>query len=203
MVAVTAGELSPIVAGIVYCNTIAFCRDAYELRRAREWTEALTRWCEQQPDMVAHKGTLPRASGRDHDARRRVAGGARRSASRRDAVRAGSAERACARPRRVPAGGGPSPAGAVRRSRGCVPRGKPLRPRAAARSGADEARPGQGRRGGRVDSASRERDGTCRSGGWRSFRRTSRSLSRSARSPRRARHATSSRRSLARRGVRR
>ena len=56
MVAVTAGELSPIVAGIVYCNTIAFCRDTYELRRAREWTEALTRWCEEQPDMVAHKG---------------------------------------------------------------------------------------------------------------------------------------------------
>jgi DNA-binding CsgD family transcriptional regulator len=28
----------------------------YELRRAREWTEALTRWCEQQPDMVAHTG---------------------------------------------------------------------------------------------------------------------------------------------------
>ena len=56
MVAVTAGELSPVVAGIVYCNTIAFCRDVYELRRAREWTEALTRWCLQQPEMVAHKG---------------------------------------------------------------------------------------------------------------------------------------------------
>jgi DNA-binding CsgD family transcriptional regulator/tetratricopeptide (TPR) repeat protein len=56
MVAVTAGELSPIVAGIVNCNTIAFCRDVYELRRAREWTAALTRWCEQQPDMVAHQG---------------------------------------------------------------------------------------------------------------------------------------------------
>ncbi len=56
MVAVTAGELSPVVAGIVYCNTIAFCRDVYELRRAREWTDALTRWCEQQPDMVAHQG---------------------------------------------------------------------------------------------------------------------------------------------------
>jgi DNA-binding CsgD family transcriptional regulator/tetratricopeptide (TPR) repeat protein len=56
MVAVTSGELSPVVAGIVYCNTIAFCRDVYEVRRAREWTEALTRWCEQQPDMVAHKG---------------------------------------------------------------------------------------------------------------------------------------------------
>ena len=56
MVGVTAGELSPIVAGIVYCNTIAFCRDVYEVRRAREWTDALTRWCEQQPEMVTHQG---------------------------------------------------------------------------------------------------------------------------------------------------
>jgi DNA-binding CsgD family transcriptional regulator len=56
MVSVTAGELSPVVAGIVYCNTIAFCRDVYELRRAREWTQALTRWCDQQPEMVAHQG---------------------------------------------------------------------------------------------------------------------------------------------------
>jgi DNA-binding NarL/FixJ family response regulator len=51
-----ADELSPIVTGIVYCNTIAFCRDVYELRHAREWTEALTRWCERQPEMVAHNG---------------------------------------------------------------------------------------------------------------------------------------------------
>jgi DNA-binding CsgD family transcriptional regulator/tetratricopeptide (TPR) repeat protein len=56
MVAVTTGELSPIVAGIVYCNTIAFCQGVYELGRAREWTAALTRWCDQQPDMVAHNG---------------------------------------------------------------------------------------------------------------------------------------------------
>jgi DNA-binding NarL/FixJ family response regulator len=56
LVAATAGELSPIVTGIVYCNTIAFCRDAYELRYAREWTEALSRWCERQPQMVAHNG---------------------------------------------------------------------------------------------------------------------------------------------------
>jgi DNA-binding CsgD family transcriptional regulator len=56
MVAVTSGELSPIIAGIVYCNTIAFCRGVYELRRVREWTVALTRWCAQQREMVAHKG---------------------------------------------------------------------------------------------------------------------------------------------------
>jgi DNA-binding CsgD family transcriptional regulator len=56
LVAATAGELSPIVTGIVYCNTIAFCRDAYELRHAREWTEALSRWCDRQPEMVAHNG---------------------------------------------------------------------------------------------------------------------------------------------------
>ena len=56
MVAVTAGELSPMVTGLVYCNTIGFWQSVYELRRAREWTDALTRWCEQQPGMVAHTG---------------------------------------------------------------------------------------------------------------------------------------------------
>jgi DNA-binding NarL/FixJ family response regulator len=49
-------ELSPFITGIIYCNTIAFCRDCYELRHVREWTEALTGWCERQPEMVAHNG---------------------------------------------------------------------------------------------------------------------------------------------------
>ncbi|ONI90027.1 helix-turn-helix transcriptional regulator [Saccharothrix sp. ALI-22-I] len=56
MVAVTSGELSPIVTGIVYCNTISFCRGVYQLRRVREWTAALTRWCARQPQMVTHNG---------------------------------------------------------------------------------------------------------------------------------------------------
>ncbi len=56
MVAATTGELSPIVAGIVYCNTIKFCQDVHDVRRAREWTDALTAWCDRQPDMVAHTG---------------------------------------------------------------------------------------------------------------------------------------------------
>ena len=57
MVAVTEGELSPIVSGLVYCGVITGCQDAYELRRAQEWTTALTRWCKEQPDMVAFTGT--------------------------------------------------------------------------------------------------------------------------------------------------
>ena len=56
LVVASTGDLSPIVTGIVYCNTIAFCRDAYEVRHAREWTDALAGWCERQPGMVAHNG---------------------------------------------------------------------------------------------------------------------------------------------------
>jgi DNA-binding CsgD family transcriptional regulator/tetratricopeptide (TPR) repeat protein len=56
MLGVVAGELSPIVTGLVYCSVIAGCQELFELRRAREWTVALTRWCTEQPDMVAHTG---------------------------------------------------------------------------------------------------------------------------------------------------
>lgn len=56
MVAITTRQVSPIVAGLVYCGVIAGCQQVYELRRAREWTEALTEWCAQQPEMRAFTG---------------------------------------------------------------------------------------------------------------------------------------------------
>ena len=56
MVAVTTGELSPIVTGLVYCSVIDGCHEASELRRAQEWTAALTRWCAEQPEMVSFTG---------------------------------------------------------------------------------------------------------------------------------------------------
>ena len=56
MVGAARGELSPIVTGLVYCNVIDGCQSVYELRRAQEWTAALTQWCEEQRDMVAFTG---------------------------------------------------------------------------------------------------------------------------------------------------
>jgi len=56
MLAAIGDELSPIVAGVVYCGAIAGCEEAFDLRRAREWTGALSRWWEAQPDMVAFTG---------------------------------------------------------------------------------------------------------------------------------------------------
>lgn len=57
MLAVVAGELSPIITGLVYCSVIEVCQQVYSLSRAQEWTSALARWCDRQPEMIAFSGT--------------------------------------------------------------------------------------------------------------------------------------------------
>ena len=56
MVTVRTAELSPFVVGIVYCGVILACQAGFEVGRAREWTLELTRWVEEQRDLVAFRG---------------------------------------------------------------------------------------------------------------------------------------------------
>jgi len=53
MITVETEEVFPVIKGIVYCAVIETCRKVWDLRRAQEWTSALTRWC---ADMVPFRG---------------------------------------------------------------------------------------------------------------------------------------------------
>lgn len=57
MVAVVAGEVSPLMTGLIYCSVIMACREVHALDRAREWTSRLGRWCDDQPQVVAFTGS--------------------------------------------------------------------------------------------------------------------------------------------------
>jgi hypothetical protein len=56
MVAAASGELNPIATGIAYCAAILECMGLFDLRRAAEWTDALSGWCDAQPGLVPFRG---------------------------------------------------------------------------------------------------------------------------------------------------
>lgn len=56
MLAVTSGEVDPMSVGRLYCVTIDACHEVFDLRRAQEWTDALGRWYDEQPDLASFRG---------------------------------------------------------------------------------------------------------------------------------------------------
>lgn len=55
MVSVTSGEISQVMVGDLYCSLIEGCHELYDMRRAQQWTDALSRWCESQPEITGFR----------------------------------------------------------------------------------------------------------------------------------------------------
>lgn len=56
MVGLESGKVSPVLTGVIYCGMIAACQRIHAVARAREWTRALTTWCDRQEGLVAFAG---------------------------------------------------------------------------------------------------------------------------------------------------
>lgn len=56
MATIEVGELAPTVAGLAYCAVIAACMSLHDIRRAAEWTAALSEWCATQSGLVPYRG---------------------------------------------------------------------------------------------------------------------------------------------------
>ena len=56
MLDATSEQMNPAYAGNIYCNMIAACHELGDLRRMRQWTKALARWCNQIPPAVLFTG---------------------------------------------------------------------------------------------------------------------------------------------------
>ena len=56
MVGLNDPDVSPVIAGHVYCSMVEGCQEIADYRRMTEWTTLLTRWCQVQPDLVPFTG---------------------------------------------------------------------------------------------------------------------------------------------------
>jgi len=70
MIGISTGDVSPIVAGEVYCSMIEACQEVSDYGRAAEWTSALAGWIDAQPGLVpftgqcaVHRGQIMRVRG--------------------------------------------------------------------------------------------------------------------------------------------
>lgn len=56
IVGISSGEISPVVVGDSYCTAIEGCQELFDLHRVQRWTQDLSRWCDEHPDLVAFRG---------------------------------------------------------------------------------------------------------------------------------------------------
>lgn len=69
MASAVSGEVRPMTLGVLYCRTLSVCQSLADYGRAREWSEAASRWCEphaasafpgvcrvHRADMMRHHG---------------------------------------------------------------------------------------------------------------------------------------------------
>ena len=56
MLAAVSDELKPIWTGVIYCGLLDACHELVDLRRAQEWTEAMSRWCAPLPAASLYPG---------------------------------------------------------------------------------------------------------------------------------------------------
>ena len=174
MLPVVAGELSPWVTGLIYCSVIEGCQQVLAVDRAREWTAALARWCEEQPEMVSFTGKclvhraeimrLARHLGRS------PGGGETLLRTFRERHRSAAPGRGL-----VSAGGDTPAAGRLRSRRGCLPYREPLGRGTAAWTGAAQDDAGAKRDRGSRDPAGGRCDDRPVSPGERCCRPMSRS----------------------------